>query len=90
MNKKYLKVMDHKNLVRDSNSKAILNNDLGELADFETRRAKEREKLKRDIEEQEFRIKTNKILEEHGMEIMSLKSQILTLQEFIIRNQQGR
>jgi hypothetical protein len=60
MTQQYLKVLDHKNLVRDPNSKAILNRDPGVLNKYKEEReykmkldraVKEHEQMKSDINE---------------------------------------
>jgi hypothetical protein len=70
MSEFYLKVVDHPELVRDRNSKAILNTDLGALNKYK--------------EEREFRMKLEKIVKENDQlknDVSEIKNLLLKVLE---------
>lgn len=72
MQKKYIKVLDHKELVRDVDSKAIINID--------------NESMNRYKKEKMFRLKLNNIVEEYDelkKDVEEIKSLLKKLQEKI-------
>ena len=85
--KEYIKVLDHKNLVRDAKSNAILSTDIKGLEEFNKKRELERSKLKKEQDlidaEKEFKDKVSKALEKCSLEIKCLHEELNNLKKLL-------